>query len=291
MIKKIILLLLTVLIAVTYAQGHKEEMVLLGNVKNLVVEEIVAGLEPVLINSYDFDESGNLIKAITLSYDLENNLRFKIVSYYENDVIQKQEKYSPTGSLINYSEFTYDETGNKLSQLSYSSDGVINHRRLYSYENGLATTEDLYSGETLTRRYINEYDADGNRINRKRYDINGVLDQERIYDIALNTYKEIGYDSDGAVVSRAFGQYDEKGRIVKSTAYTMDGSIQTESGWTYDDKDLLIKEELVVAGDDASFEYEYDFDKQNNWIKRSVSEIVDGEPLLLETIVRTIEYY
>ncbi len=288
---KKILLLLMALLAVVYAQSHKEEMGLLGNVKSLVVEETVVGLEPVPINSYDFDDSGNLLKAVTLSYNLENNLRFKIVSYYENDIIVKQEKYNPTGSLINYSEFIYNEDGNILKQLSYNAEDVLNHKRLYSYENGLAITEDLYSAETLTRRYINEYDADGNRINRKRYDINGVLDQERIYDIDLNTYKEIGYDEDNAVVSRAFGQYDKKGRIIKSTAYTMDGSIQTESGWIYDDKGLLIKEELVVAGDNAEFVYDYEFDEQGNWISRRVSEIIDGEPLELETIVRKIEYY
>ena len=288
---KKILLLLMALLAVVYAQSHKEEMGLLGNVKSLVVEETVVGLEPVPINSYDFDDSGNLLKAVTLSYNLENNLRFKIVSYYENDIIVKQEKYNPTGSLINYSEYIYNEDGNILKQLSYNAEDVLNHKRLYSYENGLAITEDLYSAETLTRRYINEYDADGNRINRKRYDINGVLDQERIYDIDLNTYKEIGYDEDNAVVSRAFGQYDKKGRIIKSTAYTMDGSIQTESGWIYDDKGLLIKEELVVAGDNAEFVYDYEFDEQGNWISRRVSEIIDGEPLELETIVRKIEYY
>ncbi len=290
MIKKLILLLIS-LIAIAYAQSHKEELALLGNVKNLVVEEEVAGLEPVLINSYNFDESGNLIKSVVLSYDLDNNLRFKIISYYENDVIIKQEKYSPSGDLVNYSEYIYDDNGNILKQLSYSPEGVVKHKRIYNYENGLVKTEDLYSAETLTRRYINEYDADGNRINRKRYDINGVLDQERIYDIVLNTYKEIGYNSDGEVVSRAFGQYDKKGRIIKSTAYTMDGSIQTESGWIYDNKGLLTKEELVVAGDNAEFVYDYEFDEQGNWISRTVSEIVDGEPLKLETIVRTIEYY
>lgn len=290
MIKKIILLFAIVL-TITYAQSHKEEMALIGNVKTLVVEETVAGLEPVLINIYDFDDSGKLLKAVVLSYNLENNLRFKIVSYYENDIIVKQEKYNPTGSLINYSEFTYNEAGGLLKQLSFNSEGVVNHKRLYSYENGLATTEDLYSAETLTRRYVNEYDSEGNRINRKRYDINGVLDQERIYDIGLKTYKEIGYNEDNAVVSRAFGQYDAEGRIVKSTAYTMDGSIQTESGWTYDDQGLLIKEELVVAGDDAAFEYEYKFDETGNWTSRSVSEIIEGEPLFLETIDREIEYY
>jgi len=290
MIKKIILLLIA-LVAIAFAQSHKEELGLKGNVKKLVVKEEVTGLEPVLINSYDFDESGNLTKAIVWSYDLDNKLRFKIVSYYKNDKIIKQEKYSPSGELINYSEYKYNDDGKILEQLSYNPEGELSHKRIYSYENGLAKTEDLYSGETLTRRYINEYDADGKRISRKRYDINGVLDQERIYDSKLHTYKEIGYNSDGEVVSRAFGQYDKKGRIIKSTAYTMDGSIQTESGWIYDDRDLLIKEELVVAGDNAEFVYDYEFDKQGNWISRTVSEIVDGKPLKLETIIREIEYY
>jgi len=290
MIKKIIFLIIA-LLAIAYAQSHKEEMALHGDVKTLVVKEEVAGLEPVLINNYSFEQSGNLEKAIVWSYDLDNKLRFKIVSYYENDIIVRQEKYSPSGALISYSEYSYNDDGKILKQLSYNAEGVVNHKRIYSYENGLAVTEDLYSGETLSRRYVNEYDANGKRIARKRYDINGVLDQERIYDMALNTYKEIGYNNDGEVVSRAFGQYDEKGRIVKSTAYTMDGSIQTESGWIYDDNDLLIKEELVVAGDNAEFVYDYEFDEQGNWTSRTVSEIVDGEPLKLETIVREIEYY
>ena len=149
----------------------------------------------------------------------------------------------------------------------------------------------MFSGETLTRRYINEYDSDGNRVSRKRFDINGVLDQERDYNIESNSYKEVAYNAEGEIESRAFGQLDKNGRIIKSTAYTMDGSVQTESTWNYGDNGLLEKEELVVAGDKAEYFYEYQFDESGNWIKQTVKELLDGKYILLETIERSFEYF
>ncbi len=292
MFRKIVILFVLIVLAAAQAQeSQKEKLGFVGPVKVVDVVETVSGLEPVPTNHYEFDDSGMLLKAVVNSYDLENKLRFKIVSTYENDRMVRQEKLSPTGELISYSEFDYDAEGNLLEQSSYTGDGTASHRRVYSYENGKVKIEDLFSGETLTRRYINEYDADGNRIKRKRFDINGVLDQERDYNIESNSYKEVSYNSDGEIESRAFGQLDKSGRIIKSTAYTMDGSVQTESTWNYGSTGLLEKEELVVAGDKAEYYYEYEIDEIGNWTKQTVKELLDGKYILLETIERSFEYF
>ena len=106
-----------------------------------------------------------------------------------------------------------------------------------------------------------------------------------------NSYKEIAYNQDGEIESRSFGQLDKDGHIIKSTAYTLDGSVQTESTWDYNDKGLLEKEELVVAGDKAEFYYEYEFDDIGNWVKQTVKELLEGKYILLETIERSFEYF
>lgn len=88
-------------------------------------------------------------------------------------------------------------------------------------------------------------------------------------------------------------EYDEKGRISKSSCEADPDGLSFELTNTYDSNDRLISSKGWWDGP-GPLEYSYKYlteDEQGNWTKRIKSTTLEGEEPYDETEERTIEYY
>ncbi len=116
------------------------------------------------------------------------------------------------------------------------------------------------------------YDDKGNRVESNRYDSAGSLDYKwtYLYDDKGNQVEANRYDSDGIDFKLTY-LYDDKGNQVEFNMYDLDGSLDSKSTYLYDDKGNETESKRYFSWNDVSFYLSiisYDYDNQNNWIKR-----------------------
>lgn len=74
---------------------------------------------------------------------------------------------------------------------------------------------------------------------------------------------------------------DYTGEVISESSMTIDFSVQT-NGNIYNRFGDLIKSN--------NYEYEYKYDKRNNWTKKTIFKIVDGERTHYQSITRKVKY-
>ena len=75
---------------------------------------------------------------------------------------------------------------------------------------------------------------------------------------------------------------DNNGEVISESSITIDFSVQMNNN-TYNEYGDLIKSN--------KYEYEYKYDKLNNWTKKTIFKIVDGKRTRYQSIARKIKYF
>ena len=135
------------------------------------------------------------------------------------------------------------------------------------------------------------FNKEGNVIEYNGYNSDGSLDDKYIYkyDDNGNRIESNGYNSDGSLKSKFIDKYDDNGNKIEYIRYNSDGFLDWKSISKYDDKGNRIEsiEDNSNGSLNYTLSYDYEFDKNNNWINR-----IYYENKIPKTIVeRTIEYY
>ena len=156
-------------------------------------------------------------------------------------------RYNLDGSLDKKSTYKYDEKGNRIEKNSYNSDGS------YSTVNNFdgKSTYKYDEKGNITERVLRSDSAQEKRKYTSKYDEKG------------NKIENNRYNSDGSLSFKYTSKYDEKGNKIENNEYNSDGSL------------------------DKKKTYEYEYDKQGNWIKRI--EFTNGIPEYI--LERQYEYY
>ncbi len=246
------------------------------------------------INQMDRWSSGN-----------ENNLSGAVKSIrveeqiyeFEGDFIYKHDK-----PLLK-ERFEFDRQRRKTEHYTYTTDGRESPKSTSSYnEKNWIIKDDAYSALSqkpyLQTRYI--YDDFGNVKEIAQYNIeDDSLLQKWVFtnDLQKKYFEFADFDSRNKQRMRVGFKRDEKCRLAEIFAYQPDGKLGTKSIFSFDKNDIPISvvnysNENTVIG---KRKYEYEFDNQGNWIKKSDFAWTEKEGKsdwkLMNVVYRKIEYF
>lgn len=97
-------------------------------------------------------------------------------SYEYNDLGEKVKGITrdPQGTILEWDEYSYYETGGTKTWKNYNAEGVLQYEYDY-YENGNFS---LYTGYMDSGRTVMEYNEEGDIVHTREYDENGELYRE-----------------------------------------------------------------------------------------------------------------
>ena len=198
-------------------------------------------------------EDGETVRLRTRLYSFDDQGVLEEVTLYEFDGWGNEVGYAdylPDGSLESYSRKVYDSSGRKIEETHFEADGTMTSRY-----------EDLYEGNTLQ-----EYSW---REGEER-----VLDGESTFDDAGNQLTLTSYNDDGSVDYTREYEYDSQGNLVyKNFGSYQEGSLESlmEYQYSYDSQGNQVEEQTFRNGElyqvtqwefdgngNMLFEYEYD---------------------------------
>ncbi|MFD2552525.1 hypothetical protein ACFSQP_11950 [Bizionia sediminis] len=233
---------------------------------------------------YDFE---NKLRS-TLSYSTENpdEYRYTEYIYYENVKPIQIKSFDEFGETTGR-KFKYDEKGNKTQIIFHNPNIWVKNNK------GSSQVRDSIGHDKLIQQLIyddnnylkeiwhfnsNEFNNKKSKLQRKtKYKYEGNL-LTHIYNIrvrdTLTNYKEF--------------KYDFKGRIInESKIYVNRPDENRTLEYFYNENNYIIKLIFNEKNNPIIIDFEYTFDKQNNWVKQVKS--INGEKLFVWK--RKIKYY
>ena len=187
------------------------------------------------------------------------------------------------------SNYTFNKNAQLIELLHYTAGNVLEIRIEYVYTNDRLTEELHYNAQNeLDRKIIYNYDE----TNKPSY--YWVFEKE---DLILTCYYTYGVEDNNTTLLLRF--VDNNNDTVSTYAqllnpknqllYTNILELNLKTEYHYNSDGLLIQSIDNTESNYVEplvFDYQYQFDKHNNWIEKYVS--IDGEPTYL--VKRTIDY-
>lgn len=218
----------------------------------------------------------------------------KFITFYPDGKKQKISIYK-LGTLFSYTVYNYNEQNVKISCKEYNADNSLYLTITFtSNEDGLITKADY---DRLSQK---SYDDE-------RYSIDVEYDKyyQNLFTniIFKNDYKgnileEKYITQNGALSFKILNNYDYKYNRVGIKYYNNSGNVSWRKKLKYDSKGNVIESKLFESNRLALVsKFEYEFDNNNNWIKRIETRILydnffaDNLNNNTLTTIRKIEYY
>lgn len=235
----------------------------------------------------------------------ENNLSGAVKSVRVEEQIYEFESHFiyPHDKPLLKERFEFDRQGRKIEEYTYTIDGRESPKSVSVYnEKNWLIRNDTYSALSnkpyLQTRYT--YDDFGNVKEIAQYNIedNSLL-QKWVFtnDLQKKYFEFADFDSRNNQRMRVGFKRDEKCRVTEIFAYQPDDKLGVKSVITFDKKDIPVSV-VNYSGENAVVskrKYEYEFDSQGNWQKKSDFELreKDGKSdwKLMNVVYRKIEYY
>jgi hypothetical protein len=220
-------------------------------------------------HDYKYDENGNLIDIFAYQNDGQIYEHTKYI--YKNgmkiEMIRKRISTSKTQKIV----YNYDSKGNNTEIINHGWDGYLFSIKKYEYDdNGKKTKMEehsYYKGQPRGKD-IHVYDDRGNMIEERNITSDGTLmgKREYSYNKSNNIITEKGYKGNELSVVWKYS-YNNKGNLEEFIQYLGP-----------EDKGII----------DQHNKYEYLFDKEGNWIERTLKNKSLLKP---ETWIRSIKYW
>jgi hypothetical protein len=241
-----------------------------------------------LTTKYSWDDYGNNIIVTRRNPD-ESQYDKIVQTFVANKMVQKR-TFDPQDNLTEKISYEYDTKGNLTRENYYKNRDVVVHSIAYEYdENNNKMIETYFIGEndlvSVTKfNYLNNQlinvasfpkGADLEYAETKMYDAYGNLNYNKVTDNTANTTTEEKMT------------FDKNKNMLSSMIYQNSTLIQSVSN-SYNEKNDLIETVVTKAdGTVVSKRFEYEVDKEGNWISKIV--YVNKEPMY--KIQRTIAYF
>ncbi len=254
----------------------------------------VKAQEKQCVNQMDRWSSGN-----------EKNLSGAVKSVRVEEQIYEFEShfiYSRDKPLLK-ERFEFDRHGRKIERYTYTTNGRESPKSISAYnEKDWLVKNDTFSALSnkpyLQTRYT--YDDVGNVKEIAQYNIeDNTLLQKWVFtnDLQKMYFEFTDFDSRNKKRMRVGFKRDEKCRVAEVFAYQPDDKLGVRSVIAFDKNDVPIST-VNYSSENAVInerKYEYEFDSQGNWIKKSDFELreKDGKSdwKLMNVVYRKIDYY
>lgn len=245
---------------------------------------------PSIKTEYVWDKQDKNNLAI-IRRNADNSLFDKVVFKYKSNRLIERIAYDAQENQVNRIKYEFDKNGNTIAELHFGTSEVIEHKTEYKYnENNQKVNETHYNKEGKTD-YTTIYQYNGDLlisaetsngkgevsyIEKNEYDKNGNLTSHYVFD-----------KFEGVPTNEEY-TYDTEGNRIQWTSYRNE-KVTLKAAYTYDDHNNMTKA-LTVDGDGNVIEsklYNYEYDKQGNWIRKIF--INQDRPSIITE--RTITYF
>lgn len=220
------------------------------------------------------DSDGNLL---SFRYYDENGAYVSCDYTYNNsgNTLTYME-YSSDGTVYSYQEYSYtfDDVGNILTCTVYGADGEEGNRVEYTYEDGENTEKIITMPSGGYFRYKMTYTDEGEELTSRQYysedGMSEVLVQSEEYtyhsDGAEASYHYQSFYSDGDFDEEYEYTYDSSGNVLSYKVYSTDGSVSgtIEYTYTYGIEGNLLTETWLDSNDENDTIFEYTYDDNGN---------------------------
>ncbi len=178
-----------------------------GNLRRVRIVDAAGNLLRTLV--YQYDSRGN--QTSYTDYDADNTITDRYVQVYDdrNNCIEEI-SYDEKGQIRTHHRMTYDSMGRLLKHETASGAYYI-----YTYDStGNILSEEKYLEDALYWRYVYTYDSQGNMLRRTTEGPQFYINAEIVctYDAVGNKLSQTEYSSDR--ISWDKWTYDENGNII-----------------------------------------------------------------------------
>ena len=251
--------------------------------------EVIKG-EPTYGNYLaEFDEVGNLIKRTDYFRDGDIFVVYKCVYDKKNNMIEET-SYSGEGEQTSLVQNEYNADGKLLKSVSYDKDGNMDQCYENAYEDGCLRrnkrVEYEDDGTVVETEWINKWNGEI-LLERSLYRNGELISVYKFSDYKADSMaKGVEYDAEG-VKQREF--YEESGKfgvVLMKSHSCVDGS---ESEYRVERNKLGHVVYIYNSeSDKKETYYEYEYDSNDNWIKKVEFQGVIRKPV--EIVEREIKY-
>lgn len=240
-----------------------------------------------LYTSYEYDGSGNKIEE---RFDLLNT--FTLYKYDEKYNIIEECKYDSSGLLSFKRVFNHDEKDLVVSETGSDNNGRLIYKYMFKYDDLDSLSEiSCYDSLGALTQKLNYTYSDSGKILKDNYNKSGslILGSITNYDLFGNEIEHLYVDAYGVISSKSVSRYDEKNNVIESIEYGNEHQIVSKFIYKYDDFNNLLEYNHQSFDENKSEKtsYNYEYDKYNNWTKRT--RFINDIPKLIT--LREIEYY
>ncbi len=203
----------------------------------------------------------------------EGDILERLETTYNNKGWRKVMTYvTPEADVIFRSRFKHDGFGlTTLEQIVDNNERVIG-RTYYSYD----------ANNVLKEMWVEDADRQVESRTQVRYDAQGHLVQRSLNDGSGNIYKREVFSYSGNNVAKKV-VFDREGRKMQEWRYEYDENNEPVSQTLYDYTETEPEMYITI--------FRYEYDTHGNWIRRTESELLNGDPQMLYIITREIEYW
>ena len=255
-----------------------QNMSLQGKVKQMIETQYIA------VEKFGKVEKGDLYRRdgwdMTIDFNEQGN--YSKITYFDS-----------YGQIVGYTDYLYNKQNQLTTEQNYDAEGGFSDKRVYSYDekNRINQIVRLNSSGNLTGSTLIEYDDKKNIIERASYNARGKLLGKEVSKTDKNDFpiETKIYNSENRLVNYRTEAFDKKGLRRELTVFSPEEDVLMKISFNYDKKgNLILQEGTDETG--AAFlpvRYEYEFDKQKNWIRRV--EYVGDKPTFVTE--RHFQYY
>lgn len=238
----------------------------------------------------EYNDNNDVVRVKNYEYnDMTIDSTMVIYKYDDKNNLIEQKEYESNNIIFNIT-YKYNENNQLIEECKYNTDDILNYQTMYEYD----------SKDNLLEKNIYLLNSDYNRMTKEVYiydDKNNVI-EENIHNIGRFsrklTYK---YDKEGNRIEyteyegwrHSFSfEYDDMpyyNQKIRKNEYKYDkqGSIIEKASYTF----YSLNDKVIKTVDEPKRLYKYEYDNQNNWIKK----ISFYEGTAKSITERKIEYY
>jgi YD repeat-containing protein len=218
-----------------------------GNITQIINYKTTGTIASIVL--YSYDSKGNKTSYSRYKGNKEE-LTYKQSLIYD----AKGRKIGESGfdGMSNFlNTFVYDGSG-KLLEIKYTTEKILNERRVFKYNNNKAELTILSPTNTMLSKEITTYDDKKNIIEEVKYvQENASQKSNYQYNQAGKKIEETKTNFGNLSYHKKY-QYDNQGNLLQIMAFTPEEKSYTESEYKYDPKGNVIEERWTK---DATSDY------------------------------------
>ena len=203
----------------------------------------------------------------------EGDILERLETTYNSKGWRKTMTYvTPEADIIFRSRFKHDGFGlTTVEQIVDNNENVIG-RTYYSYD-AQNTLKEMWvedADRQIESRTLVRFDTQGRLVQRSLNDADGNIYKREVFTYAANNVeKKVVFDRKGKKMQEWRYEYDENNEPVLQTLYD----------YSEEEPEMYITV------------FQYDYDANGNWTRRTESELQDGDPVMQYIVTREIEYF